>query len=82
MIEQFWDLKLIQNPSDIYNLNFNKIASLEGWGALSVKHLQTALSKSKSISLNRFIYSIGIRHIGQENTKILAMYFRSIKKIF
>ncbi len=80
VIEQFWDLKLIRFPSDIYNLDYNKIASLEGWGKLSIANLQTALSKSKNISLNRFIYSIGIRHIGQENAKILAMYFRSIKK--
>ena len=49
-------------------------------GDLSIENLKKAISKSKSISLERFIYSIGIRHIGQENAKILAAFFSSIKE--
>ena len=78
VIDQFWKLKLIQNPSDIFELNFDKIKKLDGWGDLSVKNLKNAINKAKNISLNRFIYSIGIRHIGQENAKILASFFKSI----
>ena len=37
VIEQFWDLKLIKEPSDIFNLNFNKIKNLEGWGNFLLK---------------------------------------------
>ena len=79
VIEQFWDLNLIKEPSDIFNLNYNKIEKLEGWGELSINNLKKAIEKSKTISLNRFIYSIGIRYIGQENAKILASFFGSIK---
>ncbi len=78
VIDQFWKLKFIKNPSDIFELSFEKIQRLEGWGDLSVKNLKTAINQAKNISLNKFIYSIGIRHIGQENAKILASYFKSI----
>ena len=80
VIDQFWDLKLIRFPSDIFNLNYDKIENLEGWGTTSIKNLKEAIEKAKKISLNRFIYSIGIRHIGQENAKILAGFFASAKK--
>ena len=79
VIEQFWDLNLIRKPSDIFNLDYNKIKTLEGWGDLSIKNLK-AINNSQSISLDKFIYSIGIRHIGQENAKILASFFVSIKE--
>ncbi len=80
VIDQFWGLNLVRKPSDIFNLNFNKISKLEGWGALSIKNLKNAISKARKISLNRFIYSIGIRHIGQENAKILGSFFVSREK--
>ncbi len=85
VIEQFWNLKLIKEPSDIFNLNFNKIKNLEGWGNLSIENLKKAINKSRKISLDKFIFSLGIRHIGQENAKIIAGFFGSIgnfKKIF
>ena len=79
VIEQFWDLNLIREPSDIFELNYNEIKKLEGWGDLSIKNLKNAIQKSQLISLDKFIFSIGIRHIGQENAKILAGFFTSIK---
>ena len=78
VIEQFWDLKLVQKPSDIFQLEYNKISKLEGWGELSINNLKKAVDNAKTISLNRFIYSIGIRHIGMENAKILASFFKTI----
>ena len=80
VIDQFWDLKLIRSPVDIFKLNYNKIKSLEGWADLSIKNLKKAIDKARIISLNRFIYSIGIRHIGQENAKILSSFFISSEK--
>ena len=82
VIDQFWDLQLIKTPQDIFKLNYNKIKKLEGWGDLSIKNLKEAVDVSKIISLNRFIYSIGIRHIGQENAKILAGFFNSVSKFY
>ncbi len=80
VVDQFWDLKFIREPSDIFNLDFKKIKNLEGWGELSINNLKKAIEKAKSISLDKFIFSIGIRHIGQENAKILASFFGSINE--
>jgi DNA ligase (NAD+) len=81
VIDQFWDLELIKNSSDIYNLDYKKIETLEGWGKLSVSNLKTAIEKSSKILLDKFIYSLGIRHIGQENAKLLGNFFKSIFKL-
>jgi len=80
IIQNFWDLKMIKYPADIYNLNIKKISNLEGWGDLSASNLEEAIKSSKKISLDKLIFSIGIRHIGQENAKTLAKYFVNIKK--
>jgi len=80
VVEKFWELKLIRLPQDIFNLDFNKIEQLEGWGKLSVSNLKFAIENSKKITLDKFIFSLGIRHIGQENAKLLSTYFRSAKK--
>ena len=80
VIDNFWELKLIRTPADIFHLDYGKIEKLEGWGKLSIKNLQNAINKSKNIVLDRFIYSIGIRHIGQENAKILANFFKKSEK--
>ena len=80
IIQNFWDLNIIKYPADIFNLNFNKISSLDGWGDLSASNLEKAIKKSQKISLDKLIFAIGIRHIGQENAKTLAEYFVSIKK--
>jgi DNA ligase (NAD+) len=79
IVEDFWSLNFIRLPQDIFTLEFKKIEKLEGWGELSVSNLKTAIEKSKNISLAKFIYSLGIRHIGQENAKNLSRYFVSIK---
>ena len=78
-MKNFWDLNLVKLPQDIYKLNFEKISQLEGWGKLSADNLRKSIDKTKKISLEKFIYSLGIRHIGQENAKILAKFFQSIK---
>ena len=81
VVDQFWDLKLVKKSSDIFNLDYKKIENLEGWGELSVKNLKTAIKKSSNILLDKFIYSLGIRHIGQENAKLLGNFFKSITKL-
>ena len=80
VVEQFWDLSLVRVPSDIFKLNYIKIQELEGWGELSIRNLKKAIEKSKFITLDKFIFSIGIRHIGQENAKILAGFFGTIQE--
>ena len=80
IVQNFWDLNMIKYPADIFNLNFKKISSLEGWGKLSASNLEKAIKKSQKTSLEKLIFAIGIRHIGQENAKTLAKYFVNVKK--
>ena len=79
VIEKFWELNLIRLPHHIFDLNYKKIERLDGFGSQSVNNLKLAINKSRAITLDKFIFSIGIRHIGQENAKILANYFLNIK---
>ena len=78
VIEKFWDLNLIRKPQDIFKLNYSKIITLEGWGELSVRNLKKSIEKSKKVSLQKFIYSIGIRHIGLENAKLISDNVKNI----
>ena len=77
IVENFWHLKLIKLPHDIFNLNYHNIEKLEGWGKLSVANLKFSIENKKKVSLDRFIYSLGIRHIGQENAKLIARHLKS-----
>ena len=80
IVENFWKLKLIKYPQDIFNLNFKEIEDLEGWGKLSVKNLKYSINEKKNIPLDKFIYAMGIRHIGLENAKLISKYFGSFSK--
>jgi len=80
IVENFWKLNLIKLPQDIFNLDFKKIENLEGWGRQSMENLKYSINQRKNISLERLIYSLGIRHIGLENAKILSKYFKTFSK--
>ena len=77
VVEKFWNLKFIKYPDDIFKLNYVKISELEGWGPQSVENLKSSINKSKNIRLDRFIYSLGIRHIGQENAKLISDFLKN-----
>ena len=72
VVEKFWDLNFIKKPQDIFSLDYNKITNLDGWGKQSVNNLKNSIENSKTVSLQRFIYSLGIRHIGIENAKLIS----------
>tara|TARA_Y100000590_G_C15691303_1_gene1003475 strand:+ start:45 stop:2057 length:2013 start_codon:yes stop_codon:yes gene_type:complete len=76
VVEKFWDLKLIRLPQDIFQLDYKKISQIDGWGKLSASNLKYSIENSKNISLDKFIFSIGIRHIGVENAKLIADYVK------
>jgi len=82
IVENFWNLKLIRLPQDIFNLNYDKIEELEGWGKLSATNLKFSIETKKKITLGKFIYSLGIRHIGQENAKIIAKHLKTAENFF
>ena len=79
VVEKFWDLKFIKLPHDVYNLNYQMISMLDGWGAQSVSNLKHSVENSKEVNLEKFIFSLGIRHIGIENAKIIAEFTKNIQ---
>ena len=79
IVENFWKLKLIKLPQDIFNLDLKKIENLDGWGEQSVKNLEYSINLRKNISFERFIFALGIRHIGLENAKLISKNLKSYK---
>ena len=79
-VKQLFNLKFLENVVDIFNLqNYkNKIESLDGWGKLSATNLFNSIEKSKNINLDKFIFALGIRYIGEINSEILAKEFKNI----
>ena len=80
IVEKFWNLKLIKYPQDIFNLDYDRIEQMEGWGKQSVNNLKYSINERKKISLEKFIYSLGIRHIGMENAKLISNFLKTSKK--
>jgi len=84
-IEFLQSVGLINNPIDIFFLevkntqSLTKLENMSGWGAKSVENLFNSIRDAKRTTLERFIYSLGIRQIGQSNAKILAKEFGTVK---
>ncbi len=79
VVENFWSLNLIKLPQDIFNLDYTKIENLDGWGRQSVSNLKYSINLRKTISFEKLIYALGIRHIGLENAKIISKNLKSLK---
>ena len=79
-IEAFYQDGIILRPQDIFTLEARDAASLkklkdrEGWGSTSVRNLFAAINERRKIALNRFIYALGIRHVGESTAKLLARH--------
>jgi DNA ligase (NAD+) len=82
-IALFFDLELIKEPSDIFVLNEKRaeLEKLEGFGQTSIDNLFAAIDARRTISFQRFLYALGIRHIGQGNAGLLAGHFQSQDKL-
>lgn len=84
-IAAFCEEGLIKEPADIFTLEERDRKSLtplrnkEGWGSKSIENLFTAIEKARSQPLDRFIFALGIRHIGETTARILARNYQSLK---
>ncbi len=80
----FWENGLIKTPVDIFTLESRDSSSLtplrtqEGWGTLSSQNLFEAINEKRTIPLDRFIYSLGIQHVGIVIAQNMAMHFKNI----
>ncbi len=81
-IERFFDLKLIQNYSDIFKLKKEDLNDLERFGEKSVDNLITSIKKAKEgVSLDKLIFALGIRFVGERTGETLAEKFRNLKNL-
>ncbi|HEU5051957.1 MAG TPA: NAD-dependent DNA ligase LigA [Hanamia sp.] len=78
-VTRFYELGLINNIPSVYSIDFEKVASLEGFKQKSVDNLRKAIENSKKQPLNRLIYGLGIRYVGETTAKTLA---KSVDTIF
>lgn len=78
IIETFVNEGMIAKTYDIYNLDFNKILSLEGFKETSANNIINSVNNSKNNDLSKLIFALGIRHIGAKAGKLLADYFKDI----
>ena len=81
LVEQLVDKKLVSDYADLYYLGFEALKKLERFADKSAQNIIDAIEKSKSNDLNRLIFALGIRHVGQKAAWTLATKFGSLKKL-
>ncbi len=82
-LEDFYNLGYIKRISDIYHLNkyIDELKLIEGFGEKSIKNLTNAIENSKSNSLEKLLFALGIRYVGKKTAKILAKEFKNIDNL-
>ncbi len=81
LVEQLVDSALVETPADAYSLKAAQLAGLERMGEKSAANLVEALEKSKHTTLERFIYALGIRNVGESTARDLARQFGSLDRL-
>ena len=87
IIEEFYRDGLIQSPQDIFTLaarnerSLKKLKDREGWGEASVKKLFNAIDQRRNVTLDRFIFALGIRHVGETTARVLARAYGSAEAL-
>ncbi|MDQ1330051.1 MAG: ligase [Thermodesulfobacteriota bacterium] len=82
LVGQLFDNGLLSSYADIFYLDKTKIENLGGMGVKSAENLAEAIEKSKIISFARFLYALGIRHVGEHVAEILSLKYGSLESLF
>jgi DNA ligase (NAD+) len=81
-VQKFFDLGLLKTIPDIYKIDWDEVRKLEGFGEKSITNLQTSIENTKKQPLNRVIFGLGIRHVGETMAKVLANAITHIKDLY
>jgi DNA ligase (NAD+) len=81
LVDQLVDRDLVRTPADIYRLDLATVAGLERMAEKSARNLLAAIEESKHTSLERFVYALGIRNVGEATAKDLARHFGELKPL-
>ncbi|MBI4117522.1 MAG: NAD-dependent DNA ligase LigA [Parcubacteria group bacterium] len=81
IIEKLMDQGLVAAPDDLFTLTVDDFVTLPGFGAVSAKKMKDAIDASKKTTLSRFVYALGIPHVGEETAVGLSSHFHDIESI-
>lgn len=83
VIEELYNLGFIKDISDIYDINkyYEELCKVEGYGEKSINNMVAAIESSKSLSLERLLFALGIKEVGAKTSKILAKRYRSMNDL-
>lgn len=83
VIEELYNEGFIKDISDIYHLSeyYNELINLEGYGEKSINNMLAAIESSKSLSLERLLFALGIKEVGAKTSKILAKRYRDLTSL-
>ncbi|MCU4675755.1 NAD-dependent DNA ligase LigA [Catenovulum sp. 2E275] len=81
LVEAFVDLEMIKTPADLFKLTAEQIAQMERMGQKSAENLVNALEKAKQTTLAKFLYSLGIREVGEATANNLALHFKTLDAV-
>jgi DNA ligase (NAD+) len=81
LIDQLVELKFVESFADLYRLEPARLATLERMGKKSASNICDAILKSRETTLSRFIYSLGIRNVGEQTAKELAKFFETYERL-
>ncbi|HRP18362.1 MAG TPA: NAD-dependent DNA ligase LigA [Ginsengibacter sp.] len=80
-VRRFYEEKIISDIPSLYTIDFDRVASLEGFGKKSIDNLRTAIENSKKQELNRLIFGLGIRYVGEASAKELASSVNNLSEL-
>jgi DNA ligase (NAD+) len=80
-VRQFVEAGILHDISDVYYMDYDKVATLEGWAGVSVANLRASVEASKRRSLANLLVGLSIRHLGAAGSQLLAGHFRSLDAI-
>lgn len=81
IVDKLVDAGLVENSADFFKLESKQLLELEGFAEVSAEKLIASIKKSNKISLAKFIYALGIIHVGEETANLLAVYFNSLENL-
>jgi DNA ligase (NAD+) len=81
IVEQLVDLDWVKTPADLYRLTVDRLQTMDRMGEKSAQNLMDQINRSRQVSLSRFLFALGIRHVGEKTAQDLAQHFQSIAAI-
>lgn len=80
-VMQLMEVGLVKNPADVFKLKAEDLEDLEGFAPVSAAKLATAIQAKKDIGLAKFLFALGIRHVGEKTARDMAMHFQKLENV-